>query len=222
MLANSGISPGSLRSPAVLDIPLVTGLLLALNVAISMYAFGEFKAGRASERFLFEPARVMRGENLQGLVLSNFSHADGGHLTFNMFTLFFFGPLVEAQLGPAGMLGVYLASAVGSTLLTLECHKKDPDYRALGASGAISGILFAAIVLVPTMGVSLILIPFAIPAPIFAVLYIGGSIMASKQRLGNIGHEAHIGGAVTGFIVAALLLPEGLGRLFSALRGLVS
>ena len=203
------------------EIPLITGLLMAASVVTSVYAFGEFKAGREPERFLFQPAQVMAGRNLQGMVLSSFSHADTAHLAFNMFTLYFFGPVVEAEFGPVGMLAVYFASELGAMLLTLQRHRHDVNYRSLGASGAISGVLFAAIVLQPTMGVYLYLIPFAIPAPIFAVAYIAGSIVGAKQRLGNIGHEAHIGGAVTGFVMAALLLPEGLGRLFDAISQLV-
>jgi membrane associated rhomboid family serine protease len=199
----------------------VTGLLIAVSVAISLYAFGEFKAGRAPERFLFEPAEVIHGRNLQGLLLSCFSHGDAAHLAFNMFTLAFFGPVIERELGPLLMLALYLASEAGAVLLTLERHRHDPGYRALGASGAISGVLFAAIVLQPTMGVGILFIPFAIPAPIFAVAYIAGSIVGARRRLGNVGHEAHIGGALTGFVMAALLLPEGLGRVFGAVRALL-
>lgn len=204
------------------DVPLVTGLLIAVSVAISLYAFGEFKAGRAPERFLFQPARVIRGRNLTGLLLSCFSHGDGAHLAFNMFTLFFFGPVVERVFGPLGMLALYVASEVGAVLLTLAGHRNDPGYRALGASGAISGILFAAIVVQPTMGVSIMFIPFAIPAPLFAVGYIAASVVGAKRRLGNVGHEAHIGGALIGFILAALMLPEGLGRIVGAVRALFS
>ncbi len=203
------------------EIPLITGLLMAASVVTSVYAFGEFKAGRDPERFLFQPAQVMAGRNLQGMALSVFSHADTAHLAFNMFTLYFFGPVVEGEFGPRGMLAVYFASEVGALLLTMARHHHDGGYRSLGASGAISGVLFAAIVLQPTMGVYLYLIPFAIPAPLFALAYIAGSIVGAKQRLGNIGHEAHIGGAVMGFVMAALILPEGLSRLSDAVSALL-
>lgn len=198
-----------------------TWSLIAVSVAVSLYAFGEFKAGRAPQRFLFEPAQVLRGRNLQGLLLSRLSHADGAHLAFNMVTLYFFGPVVEGELGPFAMLVLYLASEVGATALTFQRHRHDPGYRSLGASGAISGVLFAAIVLRPTMGVTVFPIPFSIPAPLFAVGYVVGSAVAAKKRLGNVGHEAHLGGAITGFVVAAVLSPDGLGRLVDAARGLV-
>ena len=198
----------------------MTWSLIALSVAISLYAFGEFRAGRARERFLFIPAAVQRGQNIPGMLLSRFSHGDGGHLAFNMITLFFFGPVVEGEFGPIAMLAIYLASEVGATALTFQRHRHDPRYRSLGASGAISGILFAAIVLQPTMGVYVFLIPIAIPAPLFALGYIVASVIGAKQRLGNVGHDAHIGGALVGFVMAALLLPEGLGRVVEAVRGL--
>ena len=206
----------------MLEIPLVTGLLMAVSVVVSLYAFGEFKEGRAPERFLFQPAEVMAARNLQGMALSVFSHADTAHLAFNMFTLYFFGPVVEGEFGPRGMLAVYFAAEAGALLLTLARHHHDVDYRSLGASGAISGILFAAIVLQPTMGVYVYLIPIAIPAPVFAVAYIACSIVGAKKRLGNIGHEAHIGGAIMGFVLAVLLLPEGLSRLTDAISALLN
>ena len=199
----------------------VTLALIAVNVAVSLRAFREFTGGRAPQGYVLEPWQVVRGRNLRGLLLSQFSHADWGHLFFNMFTLYFFGPLVEGELGPLRMGELYFLSEVGAVLLTLERHRHDPGYRALGASGAISGILFAAIVLAPTMGVYVLFIPIAIPAPLFAVAYIAFSVVGARRRLGNVGHEAHIGGARTGFLLAAGMAPDGLRRLFDAVHRLL-
>ena len=193
----------------------VTSLLIGASVAVSLWAFSQQEAGRIADRFLFEPFEVREGRNIQGLFLSQFSHADAKHLIFNMISLYFFGPAVEAALGPARMLLVYALSAAGATLLTYAVHKDEPGYRALGASGAISGILFAAIVLDPGMSVFIAFLPMPIPGPIFAIGYVLISIFAAKRRLGNVGHEAHLGGAITGFALAGLLSPAGFAPLLS-------
>ncbi|HEX5012298.1 MAG TPA: rhomboid family intramembrane serine protease [Planctomycetota bacterium] len=195
----------------------VTYLLMAASIVVSLYAFSQSQ-GRPDERFLFMPYQVSQGRNLSGMLLSQFSHGDSAHLIFNMLTLYFFGPVVESWqtgLGPAGLLAVYVAAAVGSTLLTFAIHRADPGYRALGASGAITGVLFAAIVLDPTMSVYFAIVPLPIPAPIFAVGYITLSLLAARRGVGNIGHEAHIGGAVTGFLLAGVLSPDGFGPVLS-------
>ena len=125
----------------------VTLLLMAASIVTSLYAFSQSQGGRPDERFLFMPYQVSQGRNLSGMLLSQFSHGDAAHLIFNMLTLYFFGPVVETArvdggLGAAGMVAIYVAAAVGSTLLTFAIHRADPGYRALGASGAITGVLY--------------------------------------------------------------------------------
>jgi membrane associated rhomboid family serine protease len=191
----------------------VTLLLMAPSLAVSFLAFSRSPKGEIAERFLFMPYDVSQGFNRLGMLLSQFSHADAAHLIFNMITLYYFGPVVEAWLGPARLLLLYAACAVGSTALTYMIHRNDPGYRALGASGAITGILFAAIVLEPGMKVAFFIVPVPIPGPIFAVAYIALSILAAQRRIGNVGHEAHIGGAITGFLLGAGLSPEGFAPL---------
>lgn len=206
------------------DIPQapVTLLLIGVTVALSLRAFARMQGDRVTEEFLFAPAEVQQGKNLSGMVLSQFAHADMAHLIFNMLTLFFFGPVVEQDLGPLKLVVIYGAAAVGSTLLTFLVHRNDWDYRALGASGAISGVLFAAIVLEPDMNLSFFFVPIGIPAPAFAIGYILASTWAARRRLGNIGHEAHIGGALTGLLFAAQLSSAGFRPLLERLRELFS
>jgi len=199
----------------------VTLALLGVNLAVSLYAFSQWRAGGDRERFLFMPCEVSQGRNRLGMLLSEFSHADPAHLIFNLVTLYFFAPVIEQVLGPAQLLVVYVASAVGSTLLTYGLHRNDPEYRALGASGAISGVLFGAIVLVPEMSLYLGFVPFAIPAPVYALAYVAVSIWGAQRRLGNVGHEAHLGGALTGFVVVARMSPEGLQPLLERARQLL-
>jgi len=199
----------------------VTLLLIGVNVAISLWAFRRNPGDLVSEEFLFMPSEVQHGRNLRGMLLSQCAHADMAHLIFNMMTLFFFGPVVEGLLGPAKLLLIYVVAAAGSTLLTFLVHRNTPGYRALGASGAITGVLFAAIVLEPRMDLSLYFLPIGIPAPAFAIGYVLVSIWAARRRLGNIGHEAHIGGAVTGLLFAGQLSSEGFRPLLERLRQLL-
>jgi membrane associated rhomboid family serine protease len=199
-----------------------TLLLIAVNVVISLRAFSRRIGGHVTEEFLFVPAEVDRGRNLAGMLLSQCAHADAAHLLFNMLTLLIFGPVVEEQLGPSRLLLIYGLSALGATLLTFVVHRNDPAYRALGASGAVTGVLFAAIVLAPGMDIGLfVLRDLYVPAPVFAIAYVLASIWAARRRLGNIGHEAHIGGAVTGLLFAGQLSADGFRPLLERLRDLL-
>ena len=193
-------------------VPLVTYALLGVNVLISLYAFSQYTDRRPTERFLFIPSEVAEGRNLGGMFLSQFSHGDLPHLLFNMITLYFFGPVVEQILGPMDLVLIYAVAGAAATLATFVIHKREPMYRALGASGAISGVLFAAIVLFPEMSLYF-MVPIPIPAPIFAIGYVVISIIAARRRRGNVGHEAHIGGALAGLVLAGVLSSYGFGPL---------
>jgi membrane associated rhomboid family serine protease len=197
-----------------------TIFFLLASIAVSLWAFQRAQGGRFDDDFLFEPFEVSQGRGRQGMLLSQFSHADPAHLAFNMITLYYFGPVIEDALGPLLMALIYVASAAGSTLLVYARHRDEPGYRALGASGAISGILFGAIVIFPQMRISLYFLPVGIPGPIFAVLYVLFSVYAAKRRLGNVGHDAHLGGAVTGFALTGLLSPWGFEPIMESLRAL--
>jgi membrane associated rhomboid family serine protease len=192
---------------------MLTLIIIAINVIVSLLGFAALRNPQQGERFLFTPARVAAGENFTGMFLSHFSHADIGHLLFNMMTLFFFAPVVEMGLGTGGLLLVYVIAGTAATLLTYFFHKNNPTYRALGASGSVAGVIFAAIVIEPMMSIYFFFIPVPIPGPIFAVGYVAISIFLAKRQVGNIGHEAHIGGALAGFLLAGLLFSEGFGPL---------
>jgi membrane associated rhomboid family serine protease len=172
--------------------------------------------------FLFTPFEVSKGVNYPGMVLSHFSHADGGHLLFNMLTLYFFGPEVQFGLGIPVMLLIYVASGVLSTLVVYHRHRGDPNYRALGASDSVSGILFAAIVLQPGMSIFFAFVPVPIPAPVFAIAYIVLSTYFMRHGRGNISHEAHLAGAFTGLLLAGLLSRDGFGPLLNSIQNLIS
>jgi membrane associated rhomboid family serine protease len=137
---------------------------------------------------------------------SGFLHADYGHLIFNMLTLFFFGPIVEdwfserfPEFGKSFFLFFYLLSIVMVSSATYNQHKNNQGYSAIGASGATSAVLFACIMLNPTIGIGLFFIPIPIPGFIFGALYIWYSSYMEKRGQDNIGHSAHLFGAVFGF-----------------------
>ncbi len=187
-------------------------LLIGVNVLVSLWAFSSGKGG-ISHRFLFVPSEVAAGRNLGGMFLSNLAHADMGHLLFNMLSLYFFAPVVEYWLGGLGLLAIYAVSGVCASIFIFYFHRRNPAYRALGASGSISGVIFASIVLQPSMSLYMFMVPIPIPGPVFAVGYIFLSTYLMRRGGGGISHEAHIGGAVAGFLLAGLLYPAGFHPL---------
>src|SRR5688572_11356225 len=151
---------------------MMTYVLIAINVVVSLIGFSRMNSVGGSSRFLFSPREVAAGKNYTGMLLSHFSHAHGAHLLFNMMTLYFFGPVVEYYLGVSSMLLIYIVAGIASTVLVYYRHRSDPGYRALGASDSVSGIIFAAIVLQPEGTVYFVFLPIPIPAPLFAVGYL--------------------------------------------------
>ncbi len=197
----------------------VTLVIILVNVGVSMLAFSAFQKNDRTERFIFQPSRLAGGRNQLGFLLSHFSHADIGHLLFNMITLFFFGPVIEGYLGAADLLTVYVLSGLFASLLIFLLQKKNPSYRALGASGSISGVVFAAIIVNPAMNIYLFFIPIPIPAPLFAVAYLGLSAYLMRRETGNISHEAHLGGALAGLLLGGFLSPRGFAPLMERFLG---
>jgi membrane associated rhomboid family serine protease len=200
---------------------MLTYLLIGINVVVSLIGFSMMNRGAGASMFFFSPNEVSAGRNYEGMVLSHFAHADGGHLLFNMMTLYFFGPVVEEGLGATAMLLIYVGAAIAATLVVYYRHRADPMYRALGASDSISGIIFAAIVLLPGMSIYFAFVPVPIPAPLFAVGYIVVSTFLMRRGGGRIGHEAHIAGAISGLILAGLLAPGGFGPLLDRIQSLL-
>jgi membrane associated rhomboid family serine protease len=200
---------------------MLTYLLIGINVTISLIGFSMMNNEARSRMFVFSPSEVSAGRNYVGMFLSHFSHADPTHLLFNIMTLYYFGPVVEEGLGAVGMLLVYVIAGVLATVVVYSRHRAEPGYRALGASDSISGILFAAIVVQPGMSIFFFIIPYPIPAPLFAVGYILLSTYFMQRGRGSISHEAHLAGAFSGLVLAGLLSPEGFGPLLHRLQSFV-
>ena len=165
------------------------------------------------ERSLFRPYWFLRRRQYATAVTSGFVHADLPHLAFNMVTFWFFAFPLEKQVGPVRFALLYLLALVVSDLGTFFKHRNDPQYASLGASGAISAVLFAAIVYFPWMKLFIIPIPLPIPAPLFAVGYVAYSWYSARQARGRINHDAHLGGALFGLLFVLLTDPAAFGQL---------
>ena len=146
------------------------------------------------------------------MLTSGFLHVSWTHLIFNMITLYFFSPSVELYLGSVKFLIIYFASLLGGDLLSLFVHRHHADYSAVGASGAVCGIIFASIALFPGMGVGFFGLPFYIPGWLYGLVYVLFSIYGIRSKKDNIGHEAHLGGALIGMAVALIMVPEAFAE----------
>jgi len=183
----------------------VTLVVILVTALVSLAAFSSPALIRD---FGLQPWKIEKDGAWYQTITSGFLHADFTHLLFNMFTLFFFGPALESYLGQAGFLIVYLGSMLGGSLLAFFRHREDESYRAIGASGAVSGVLFGYILFQPFSKIYLFLLPIGIPAFVFAIGYVLVSIGGMRSRRGRIGHDAHLGGAVIGVVLTVLLRPE--------------
>jgi membrane associated rhomboid family serine protease len=184
-------------------------LLIIANVFVS---YKGFKDHAFFDRYKFNVGSIRLYKDYKRMVTSDFLHVGWTHLLFNMLSLFIFSSSVEAYLGSTNFLLIYVASMVGCNLLTLLIHWRDGDYSSVGASGAVSGVIFAAIALFPGMRMGFFLLPLSIPAWIFGVLYVAFSIWGIKSKRDNIGHEAHLGGALVGMAMAVLIHPAAFAQ----------
>lgn len=181
----------------------MTLIVVAITAVVSYLAWQ--KPALMSRLILWPPA-VNRSKQYDRLVSYGFIHADGMHLFFNMFTLYFFGRVVEQLFGTLGFVAFYLAALVVSILPSYLSHRDDANYRSLGASGAVSACLFAAIVLEPWSKI-LIYGVLPIPAIIYAVLYVAYSIWMDRRGRDNVNHSAHLWGAAFGMLAVLLAVP---------------
>ena len=195
---------------------MITLFLIAINFVVTLI----FLQKEEPRDFLFFPYDVARGRGYRGLLYSQFSHAGWGHLFFNMFTLFFFGRNLEV-LSPTVLLLSYFLAAAGADLATYIRHKEEPRFATLGASGSVAGVLFASILFFPEQGIFIFPLPIPIPGPIFALLYLAGSMYMARSERGTVNHEAHIGGAIIGFLVAAIYSPAALANFWNVVLGYI-
>ncbi|WP_456314414.1 rhomboid family intramembrane serine protease [Pseudomonas shirazensis] len=181
---------------------ILIGIIVA-NVLISWKGFEDYSFMRKYE---FHVGSIRSGEQIR-MLSSGFLHVDIMHLIFNMMTLWFFAPVVLNWLGNFSFVLVYFGSLIFGSLLTMLFHKNDYSYRAVGASGAVTGVLYSAILLQPDMMLGIFgIIP--IPAYLFGILYLLYSIYGMRAKNDNIGHTAHFGGAIGGYLITLIKDPS--------------
>lgn len=207
---------------SLLGTPL-TAILLLGNLGISLYAL--FQDQALFDRWAFVPNRVQEKGEWYRLLSGGFLHGGLGHLAFNMITLYFFGPVLELVLGSLDFAVVYFGSLLVAHLFLLAKYKHDPHYVAVGASGAISGVLFGFCLFFPFEKLYLFFIPIGIPAFLFAIGFAGFSYWASNQPpkagvFGRVAHEAHLGGALGGLVLTVLMEPRVLPGLLRQITNL--
>jgi membrane associated rhomboid family serine protease len=162
------------------------------------------------DKYAFNIEGVLRYKEYYRLISSGFLHGSWLHLLFNLYALFSFGETLEAVIGGTNFLFIYFVSLIGGNVLSLYIHRFDSQYSAIGASGAVCGIIFASIVIFPNMEIGMFLLPFSLTSWMYGLLFVLISIYGIKSRMSNIGHDAHLGGALLGMLVAVGLYPESL------------
>jgi membrane associated rhomboid family serine protease len=182
-----------------------TILIIVVTVLFSYKGFNDLQFFR---KFEFHIGSIRAGDQIR-MFSSGFLHADIGHLFFNMFTLYMFAPVVVNYFGEASLFVIYMVSLAFGSLLTLLMHKNEYSYRAIGASGAVTGIIYSAILLQPDMMLGLFYV-IPIPAYLFGIGYLLYSIYGMKTKNDNIGHTAHFGGAIGGYLITILKDPSML------------
>jgi membrane associated rhomboid family serine protease len=197
----------------------MSAALVIFVATIGASLAGLFANRQIIERSVFRPYEFRRGRGFATPLTSGFVHADLPHLIFNMLTFYFFAFPLEKQIGTARFAALYLLALVVSDVGTYLKHSNDPQYGSLGASGAISAVLFAAIVYFPWMQLFIIPIPLPIPAPLFAVAYVGYSWWSARQARGRINHDAHLGGALFGLLFVLLTDPGAYSRALAWATG---
>lgn len=193
--------------------------IILITVIISLIAFSN---RQVLDRFIFWPPAIQQKSQYDRFITHGFIHADGMHLLFNMFTLFFFGSIIESfyrqYLYELGFVLFYLGGLIFAILPSYLKHKNDTRWASLGASGAVSAVLFAYILFQPWKLIFVFFIP--VPAIIFAVLYVAYSIWSGKKGNSNINHSAHLWGAAYGVIMTIIIEPRVVPHFFNQLMQL--
>jgi len=192
-------------------------ITLLIIIVTALFSIAAFNQTDLKYKYLFSPYQIIHRKQWYRVITGAFLHANWEHLIFNMISFYFFAPIVESMLGIPTFLIIYLGTAVIAGIPDLIKYKDDFNYSALGASGAVSAIIFASILLNPTSKIMLMFIPIPMPAVVFGVLYLIYSAYMAKRNTDNIGHSAHFWGAVSGFIFPILLHPSLIIEFFNKL-----
>ncbi len=183
----------------------VAATIFVITLITSIRAFSD---ADLKYKFIFNPYRMLREKQWQMILTHGLIHGGWVHLGFNMLAYYFFAFPLERLIGHWQFALLYMLSLAAGCIPGLVRHRDDSWYNAVGASGAISAVLLSVVLFVPEMGIGLLFIPGSIPGWIFALLFLGFSFIASLRNWGNIGHDAHLFGAIAGMIITVLLRPD--------------
>ena len=189
------------------------GAAFILVATLAASLMGLYASPQLIQRCLFRPYWFLRRHEYHTMLTSGFVHADLAHLLFNMITFYFFAFAFERTVGTIAFLILYLLGLVASHTCTYFKQREHPEYASLGASGAISAVLFAYIVYFPNTTLMIMFLPVPIPAPLFAVGYVAYSYWAARHQQGRINHDAHLCGALSGLLFVAVTQPSAFARL---------
>lgn len=194
----------------------VASLIMIFTVVTSLYAFND---SSLYGKFMLHPYSVYRRSNVYTLITSGLIHGSWMHLFFNMFTFYFFAFKLEQTFGSLRFALIYFVGLILSDIPSVFKHKDDYNYHSLGASGAISAVLFSYILYNPMSTLYIFPLPIPIWAIVFGVLYLIYCFYMSKNSRDNINHDAHLYGAISGIIVTILCVPGIIPHFFAALTG---
>ncbi len=199
-------------------------ILIAITVLISLRAFNN---SELTNKLLYIPYACKHEGEYFRMIGHLFIHSDLMHLSFNMMSLYFLGSILEQEFmytygevrGEVHFLVIYLLGGLFATLIPYIRHQDNPSYRALGASGAVSAVIFAAIIWNPQMELMILFLPIPIPAYIFGPLYLAFEYWADRRGGTGIAHDAHIGGAIFGVLYVLIINIDKGKEFLSALFG---
>ncbi|WMW77051.1 rhomboid family intramembrane serine protease [Flavobacterium sp. 20NA77.7] len=177
-----------------------TTLVLLATLAVSIKGFND---PAFFEKYKFNISAIQHGQQYR-LFSSGFLHADVMHLAFNMLSFYSFSTFLSGFFTPFQLALLYFGSMLLGSVFTYYIHKNEPYYSAIGASGGVSGVIYCAILLNPSMTIYM---PIPMPGYVFGILYLFYSVYGMRGRFDNIGHTAHFGGAIAGLLLTVVLFP---------------
>jgi membrane associated rhomboid family serine protease len=203
---------GQIAAPVTVGILVVTALVSLIG----------FSRREVIDALIFSPYQILRRNQYHRMLTSGFLHANLMHLGFNALSFYSFAESMEGQFGAPLLAAVYFAAMLGGNLLALILHRNQSNYLALGASGGVCGVIFASIFLLPGGSIMIFPIPFEMPTWTYALDFPLISMYGIQSKSDNVGHDAHLGGAIVGLLVATCFHPDKVladPRLFAAVMG---